>query len=359
MRHVECWRRVLCCVADSAVRSTLQPRCPHLSPARLQAGDVGGARDGEREALRIFRELGDRRGEAIGLSHLAQIAAWLGDFEEARTQLEQCLAIAREIKYQELEGACELLSGEVAFELGELTEANLWFKRSLTLCREAADKRGEANALRWLAKCAIENGDLTSARARLVDASRAFKNFEMWEELLGCLEDFAELLHREGAAGLAIRISGAVARARERLSLARSPRAELRCQTKIVELAERSPRRLTTQLEMGLEWDVDDALRTGVAASDRPLYCRLGLPRRGLPYPRQEAMGRRASRPMTPIPSSNKGRLAGSGTTRKVMKGVPSGGLRSLNPAVLCPSGGSETNPIRAMSFSKSRTKSV
>ena len=169
-------------------------------------------------------------------------------------------------KYQELEGACELLSGEVAFELGELTEANLWFKRSLTLCREAADKRGEANALRWLAKCAIESGDLISARARLVDASLAFKNFEMWEELLGCLEDFAELLHREGAAGLAIRISGAVARARERLNLARSPRAEIRFQRKIVEFR----RAIATSIDdvdwkEGLELDVDDALRNAVA----------------------------------------------------------------------------------------------
>ena len=89
--------------------------CQPCRSARLQAGDASGAGAGEREALKIFRELGDRRGEAIGLSHLAQIAAWLGDYEEARTQLEQCLAIAREIKYQELEGACELLLGRGSF----------------------------------------------------------------------------------------------------------------------------------------------------------------------------------------------------------------------------------------------------
>ena len=99
-----------------------------------------------------------------------------------------------------------------------------------------------------------------------MDASRAFKNFEMWEELLGCLEDFAELLHREGAAGLAIRISGAVARARERLNLARSPRAEMRFQSKLVEFR----RAIATSIDdadwkVGLEWDVDDALRNAVA----------------------------------------------------------------------------------------------
>ena len=60
----------------------------------------------EREALQIFRQLGDRVGEAIGLLHLGQIATLclVDDRTGAFANLERALAIAREIKHQEIEG---------------------------------------------------------------------------------------------------------------------------------------------------------------------------------------------------------------------------------------------------------------
>ena len=80
-----------------------------LTLARLHAGDVEGAAAGENEALEIFRRLGDRIGETIGLLHLGQIRVFLGDDAGARTHLDPCLAIARAIRHQELEGECELV----------------------------------------------------------------------------------------------------------------------------------------------------------------------------------------------------------------------------------------------------------
>ena len=158
-----------------------------LSLARLQAADAVGAANAETEALGIFRELGDRVGEAIGLLHLGQISVYLGDDAQARVSLLQGLAIAREIKHQEVEGECELVLGESAFELDDRPQACQRFKRSLTVCREAGDKRGEANALCWLGRFDLREGDLASARIRLVESLRAFRAFEIWEETLGCL----------------------------------------------------------------------------------------------------------------------------------------------------------------------------
>ncbi|MEO7853743.1 MAG: hypothetical protein ABIR94_16055, partial [Rubrivivax sp.] len=48
-----------------------------LSLARLQAGDAEGAGHCEREALKLFRSLDDKYGQAIGLLHLGQIAVYL------------------------------------------------------------------------------------------------------------------------------------------------------------------------------------------------------------------------------------------------------------------------------------------
>jgi hypothetical protein len=143
----------------------------------------------------------------------------------------------------------------------------LRFKRSLTVCREAADKRGEANALRWLARFDLQSGDLASARARLSDALRAFRAFEMRDELLGCLEDHAELAEAEGKREVAVGLAAAVAKSRERLSLTRSQRGELRWQAFVGQL-----QRAMTEgpfenaWDDGQQWQIDDAIGQALSA---------------------------------------------------------------------------------------------
>ncbi len=237
-----------------------------LSLARLQAGDAAGALETEHEALQIFRDLGDRSGEAIGLIHLGQIRAYMGDTDRARAHLEECMSVARGLKHQEIEGECQLLLGEVAFDVGDWEPAVLWFKRSLTVCREAADKRGEANALRWLGKTDLEAGDLASARARLDEAVREFRAFEMWEELLGGLDDLAALIHHEGPAELAVRILAAAAMARKRLRLVLSPKTGERAQALTAALRDT----LTVPVyeshwNDGREWEIDHAIELALS----------------------------------------------------------------------------------------------
>ena len=238
-----------------------------LSPARLQAGDADEAAEGESEALGIFRRLEDRIGEAIGLLHLGQIFLYQGDDATARSHLEQCLAIAREIRHQELEGECELVLGEVALEMADQPQACLRLKRSLTVCRDAGDKRGEANALRWLARVDLHVGDLAAARVRLGDALRAFRAFEMREELLGGLEDHAELALAEGKLEVGVGLLAAVARSRERLKLTRSPRGEVRWQALVARW-----RRTMGDGAFDSVWDeaqdmqIDDAVRQALTS---------------------------------------------------------------------------------------------
>ena len=239
-----------------------------LSMARLQAGDAVEAAAGESEALEIFRRLGRPPiGEAIGLLHLGQIWLHRGDDAMARSYLEQCLAVAREIRHQELEGECELVLGEVALETGDAAQACLRFKRSLTVCREAGDKRGDANALRWLARVDLQSGDLESARARLSDALRAFRAFEMREELLGCLEDHAELAEAEGKREVAVGLAAAAAQSRERLGLTRSPRGERRWQALVGRLRRAMSEGLfDSAWNDAQQWQIDEAIGQALSA---------------------------------------------------------------------------------------------
>src|SRR5205085_3598507 len=102
---------------------------------------------------------------------------------------------------------------------------------------------------------------------RLSDALRAFRTFEMREELLCCLEDHAELAHAEGKVETAVGLAAAVARSRERLGLTRSPRRELRWQALVGGL-----RRTMTEAPFESAWDeagrwqIDEAVRHALSS---------------------------------------------------------------------------------------------
>ncbi len=232
-----------------------------LSMARLPAGDVLGAREGELEALQIFRQLGETVGEAIGLLHLGQIDAYSGDDDRARDYLEECLAFSRKIKHQEVEGECELNLGELALDAGDRAQARSRFQRALTVCREAGDKRGESRAVWWLGKVDLHEGDLASAGRRLDEAVQAFLAFEMREDLLGCLEDHSALAGAEGRAEQAVRLAAAAERARERSSLRRSPRSAPRWKAHLELLRARLDAGTFDEAwAAGAQWDVDEAI---------------------------------------------------------------------------------------------------
>lgn len=204
-----------------------------LSIARLQSGDATGADESEREALELFAKLGEKRGQAVGMLHLGQIAAYRGDLDAARQALLDGLKIARAVQHYEVEAECELMLGELCCDLGDWNGARARFNRSRTVATGAGDRRGEANATWWTGKVDLETGLLATARRGLADALQAFRSFQMHEELTGCLEDMAILLLAENSAVQAARVAGFAERLREQLALPHSPRQHERWRQRV------------------------------------------------------------------------------------------------------------------------------
>ncbi|HMO47683.1 MAG TPA: hypothetical protein PKB14_16850 [Rubrivivax sp.] len=239
-----------------------------LSAARLRGGDVSGASAAEQEALKIFRELGDRADEGISLLHMGQIAHHLGDDRQAASCSQQSLALAQAIENPELEGECQLMLGKCAFDVQDYSAASARLSLSLEVCTRAADRRGEANARWWLGKIDLARDALVQARCALGEAVDAFRSFEMWDETLGCLEDFALLMHREGEAPRAVQVSALSSKVRQRLNLARAPRAEVRWQSHLDTLRE-SLAEDVYAAAWRIGWDqleADDAVRLSLSA---------------------------------------------------------------------------------------------
>lgn len=233
-----------------------------LSRVRLGVGEAISARAGEMEALELFRQLGNRLGEAIGLLHLGEICVHLADDGQARAYLEQSLEIAAGLKHSPLQSEGERMLGEIALEAGDIDEARAHFARSLKVCREAGDKCHEVTTLWWMGKADIAAGDFELAHTRFEAALRAFQGFEMNAEVLGCLEDYAQLANATGRAEDAARLYAAAANQRERRALMRSPRSGRRWQDAIsTSRAELGDAAFEAAWAEGRAWQLEEAIR--------------------------------------------------------------------------------------------------
>jgi len=208
-----------------------------LAVAQLQGGDARAAMASETEALQMFQQIRHRQGEVIGHLHLGQCAAWLADDKQAAEGLERGLAIAREIGQQELEAECCFELGMLACDAGDVDAARRWLGDALRVSHESGNKRGEACALWGLAKIDLAGPDMAAAQLRLCTALQAFRDFEMREQMLGCLESLVQLALHAHTAGdttamaRAVALADGVEQMRQRWQLLRAPRGQARWTT--------------------------------------------------------------------------------------------------------------------------------
>ena len=100
-----------------------------------------------REALDLFREIGERHGEADSLFGLGMIHWALGDYEKALQHMHDGLAILREVENPRREAWMVTSIGGVYENLGDLDQALEFHNRSLELFRSVGDRNGEGRSL--------------------------------------------------------------------------------------------------------------------------------------------------------------------------------------------------------------------
>ena len=89
-----------------------------------------------REALHLFRESGDRQGEAISMNNLGLIADIRGDYDEAERLYNESLAIKREIGNRQGEAASLDNLGRIARNRGDWDEAERLYRESVRIKNE-------------------------------------------------------------------------------------------------------------------------------------------------------------------------------------------------------------------------------
>jgi CHAT domain-containing protein/uncharacterized protein HemY len=118
-------------------------------------------------ALNLYRQAGDRQGEAMLLNNLGMVFRTLGEYQQAIEYYEQSLAIAREIQNRRGEANTLGNLGNVYLTLGQYQQAIDYYEPSLAIAREIQDRQEEAYTLNNLGVAFRSLGEYEQAIAYL------------------------------------------------------------------------------------------------------------------------------------------------------------------------------------------------
>jgi tetratricopeptide (TPR) repeat protein len=119
------------------------------------------------QALSIYRELGDERGEARAANNVAQAYVDLRRFEDAFSAAQRSLAIQRLQGNRYLEGVTLGILGRASRELERYEAAIGYLEEALAIFRELGQQYGEADALTDLGDAYLCLNQVEEAIARL------------------------------------------------------------------------------------------------------------------------------------------------------------------------------------------------
>jgi tetratricopeptide (TPR) repeat protein len=122
----------------------------NLGEAYRMLGNRERAREYHEQALCIYQEASDRRGEAWALNYLGRVYYELGDKERARGYYEQALYIFKEAGDRKGEGRALNNLGSAYDDIGKKEEALAYYEQALSIYKQIGDRQGEGRTLNEL-----------------------------------------------------------------------------------------------------------------------------------------------------------------------------------------------------------------
>ncbi|MFB2977251.1 tetratricopeptide repeat protein [Microseira sp. BLCC-F43] len=119
------------------------------------------------EALSLYREVGDKAGEAATLNYIGRVYSDLGEKQKALEFYNQSLPQSRQVGDKAGEAATLNYIGRVYLDLAEKQKALEFYNQSLPLSRAVGNKAGEAANLGNIASVERKRGNLNEALTQI------------------------------------------------------------------------------------------------------------------------------------------------------------------------------------------------
>jgi DNA-binding SARP family transcriptional activator/tetratricopeptide (TPR) repeat protein len=150
----------------------------NLGQLALYRDDYAEARTAFTTAHALFVSLADDRGAAVALAGLGSVLRVLGDHDRALDCCHGALALFARVGDRHGEAVARLAAGSVWLALGCLAPAGRWFTDAYELCAAIGDRHREAHALKRIATLHQRRGDLRAARDHLGRALTIFHELD-------------------------------------------------------------------------------------------------------------------------------------------------------------------------------------
>ncbi|TDV55168.1 AfsR/SARP family transcriptional regulator [Actinophytocola oryzae] len=150
----------------------------NLGQVALYRDEYPGARAAFTTAHELFAELRDDRGAAVALAGLGSVLRILGEHDRALDRCHAALGLFARVGDRHGEAVVRLAAGSVWLALGCLAPAGRWFTDAYELCAAIGDRHREAHALKRIATLHQRRGDLRAARDHLGRALTIFHELD-------------------------------------------------------------------------------------------------------------------------------------------------------------------------------------
>ncbi|MBZ5653174.1 MAG: winged helix-turn-helix domain-containing protein, partial [Acidobacteriia bacterium] len=146
----------------------------NFADARLSQGELMEAKKLLEESIPEYQAVDDKEGVVLNLDSLGDIWRQNGELDKADTAYRQAEVIAR--KMEDKNATAYVLSGmgDVAFDRGDLALARKRYEEALTLRNQAGEKQSAAESRVSLANLAIEEGHASDAEASVRECKEQF-----------------------------------------------------------------------------------------------------------------------------------------------------------------------------------------
>ncbi|MBL9044305.1 MAG: tetratricopeptide repeat protein [Myxococcales bacterium] len=155
---------------EAALRTcrSVDDRCQSVGLANLgwavdRLGDKAKALSYYKQALPLWKQVGDRLGEARSLNNIGLVYSDLGDKAKALSYYEQALPLQKQVGDRSGEATTLNNIGAVYDDLGDKQKALSYYGQALPLQKQVGDRLGEARSLNNIGLVYSDRGDKQKA----------------------------------------------------------------------------------------------------------------------------------------------------------------------------------------------------
>jgi len=173
----------------------------NFADARLSQGELMEARKLLEESIPEYQAVDDKEGVVLNLDSLGDIWRQNGELDKAETAYRQAEVIAR--KMEDKNATAYVLSGmgDVALDRGDLALARTRYEESFELRNQAGEKQAASESRVSLAKLAIEEGHASDAEASVRECKEQFHREQQADDELSASISLIDALLAQGKQG--------------------------------------------------------------------------------------------------------------------------------------------------------------